>query len=482
MFVLALAGVHAIGAAVLFALPRPRHDLLPRFSLTGLVGALALTAEMFLLAIAGIPWSIPRLAALPAALAVSGVLRRPTRVAARRTRLSSAFIASAIVVLIVAYAAVTGRATSMDLTLFWGAKSERFALARSIDVEFLGQPDHYGIHPDYPPLLPFLNAFGTMAAGRFPWGASLLVMPWFLAMATTAFHAGTRDREAPAAAGWLTPVFAGTVGLAAVAALTAGNADLILIAYETAALSLLVRRSAGAVDRWAAGAALAGGCLVKIEGAFFAAIAVAAFVVTDRGEDRGRGAVALSLPPTIAVGAWVMFCRAHGLLDFYAGGKIGPFTLQNLGKIPPAMLRAASYDSFFVPWIALGLAAFACRRRRFSPFPAAVAAGLLAVNVFFYLHGTNDPTRWIGWSAGRTLISVLVCGFVAIGGQDVPEGPVAAGRQEDRRAAALAPASAPAAASASPMRNDPGRYSSRMRRFPGGTRNPMKAWLAKRIG
>jgi len=427
VFVIALAGVHAIGAAVLFAPPPPPRDLLPRFSLTGLVGALALTVEMFLLAVAGIPWSIPRLAVVPVMLAVFGILRRRTRFPRRRIHLSASFIASAVVVLIVAYAAITGRATSMDLALFWGAKSERFALARSIDLEFLrGQPDHYLMHPDYPPLLPFVNAFGTMAAGRFPWGASLLVTPWFLAIATGAFHAGTRDRGR-AAAGWLTATFAGAVGLASVAALTAGNADLILIAYETAALALLVQRSTGAVGRWAAGVALAGSCLVKIEGAFFAAIVVAAFVLTDRREDRARGVVALALPPAIALGVWVMFCRAQGLLDFYAGGKIGPFTLRNLGKIPPAILKAASYDSLFVPWIALVLAAFACRRTGFALLPIAVGVGLVAANVFFYLHGANDPTEWIGWSAGRTLISVLVCGFVSIGGRGLSDGPSATG-------------------------------------------------------
>jgi len=55
--------------------------------------------------------------------------------------------------------------------------------------------------------------------------------------------------------------------------------------------------------------------------------------------------------------------------------------------------------------------------------PLWTAAGFLAVNVFFYLHGTRDPTEWIGWSAARTLITVLVCGFLSIGRARVSEAP-----------------------------------------------------------
>jgi hypothetical protein len=426
-YIAALAGVHVVGAAVLVPLPRRWRDLLPFFPMTALAGALALTAEMLVLAVAGIPWSIPLLAAVPAVLSVAAALRRPARPAVRRRRPSPSFLASALVVLLVAYAAITARATSMDLLLFWGAKSERFALARTIDVAFLREPDHYLMHPDYPPLLPFLNAFGTIAAGRFPWGAALIVMPWFLAVTAAAFHAGVRNRTDPAAAGWLTATFTAAVGLASIAAFTAGNADLVLIAYETAALALLVRRPAPTAAEWAAGAALAGACLVKIEGVFFAAITVAAFAATAPPRERRRGVIALVIPPAIALGAWVLFCRTRRLLDFYAGGKIGSLTLRNFLKIPPAILKAASYDSLFVPWIALVLAAIACRRTGFALLPMAVGVGLVAANVFFYLHGANDPTQWIGWSASRTLISVLVCGFVSIGGRGLSDGPAATG-------------------------------------------------------
>jgi hypothetical protein len=416
VFVLALAGVHGIGAAVLAPLPRSCRELLPVFPATGLLGGLVLTIEMFLFSIARIPWTIPLLCAVPVALGLVAVFRRSeSEKRVRRPGLSLPVLATAFVVGLVSYAAVTGRATSVDLLLFWGAKSEHFALARAIDVGFLRRPEHYLMHPDYPPLLPCLLAFATIAAGRFPWGASLLVMPWFLAMAATTYHAAARRRNADRlAAGWVTAVFAAAIGLAAVSALTAGNADVPLIAFETAALVLLVDRGSEGAARWGAGLALAAATILKIEGLFFAALATGVFVVRAPARERRNVLVSLALPSAIAIGSWLLFCRAEGLLDLYRGGQIGPFTFRYLGRVSAGLVKAASYECLYVPWIAAALAAAALRRTGFALAPLLVAAGFVVVNAYFYMHG-GDPTVWIGWSAARTLISVLPCLFVSIG-------------------------------------------------------------------
>jgi len=416
-FLLALAGVHAIGAAMLAPLPRSCRRLLPLFPATGLLGVLFLAVEMFLLSMAGIPWTIPRLTAIPAAFALAAAFRkRPAAEQRNRPGLSPPILAAALAIGLVAYAAVTGRATSMDLLLFWGAKSEHFALARAFDLDFLRRPEHYLMHPDYPPLLPCLQAFGAMASGRFPWGASLLVMPWFLAMAVATYRSGAHERIADrTAAEWSTAIFAAVIGLAAVAALTAGNADVPLLAYQTSALVLLIGARPRPAARWAAGLALAAASILKIEGLFFAALTTVVFTARARPGERREVFLSLAAPPSIAIGSWLLFCRAEGLLDLYRGGEIGPFTLEYLGRISAGLVKAASYDCLYVPWIALAFAAFALRRRGFAAEPLLVAAGILAVNAYFYMHG-EDPTVWIGWSAARTLIPVLVCFHLSLGG------------------------------------------------------------------
>ena len=416
-FILALAAVHGFGAAVLAALPRSCQRLLPAFPATGLLGAFVLTIEMFVLSMARIPWTIPLLCAVPIALALAAAFRRSPRGGRfPRPELSPPALAAALVVGLVSYAAVTGRATSMDFLLFWGAKSEHFALARGIDLEFLRRPEHYLMHPDYPPLLPCLQAFATIVSGRFPWGASLLVMPWFLAMAAAAYRRGARERVARRApAEWLTSVFAAVVGLAAVAALTAGNADVPLIAYETAALVLLIGPRHEPARRWGAGIALAAASILKIEGLSFAAVTAVVFAARARPGERREVFFSLAAPPSVAIGSWLLFCRWNGLLDLYRGGQIGPFTFEYLGRIATGLVKSASYDCLYVPWIAVALAAIALRRRGFAVEPLLVAAGILAVNVYFYMHG-KDPTVWIGWSGARTLISVLVCVHLSVGG------------------------------------------------------------------
>jgi hypothetical protein len=47
--------------------------------------------------------------------------------------------------------------------------------------------------------------------------------------------------------------------------------------------------------------------------------------------------------------------------------------------------------------------------RRESLAPLLVAAAIALVNVGYYLHGEEDPTAWIAWSARRTFLTPLLC-------------------------------------------------------------------------
>ena len=416
-FLLAIAGLHVAGWGLLTLLPAGLRAILPRFPATGLAGLLFVGGEMLAFSFLAISWTLPRLLALPTLVVCGGLLRRGGSREIPGPRSALLVIAAGIVAL-AAYGSWSARATSADFVLFWGAKGERFALARGIAVPFLKAPEHYLMHPDYPPLLPFLYAFGSLAAGRFPWGASLLVMPWFLAMTVSVFHGVAEKRlDHPRESALLTAVFAGVLGLTGLVTCAAGSADAGLIAFETAALAVLLS-TGGGPSEWIAGAAFAGACLLKLEGLFVSAIVISGVILVCRPGWRRRlvSAARLSLFPAIGLGSWLLFCRANGLIDFYRGGQIGAFTLKNASRIPPAILHAAAYDYAFLPWIALALTGFAFRQRGWAFLPLWTAGAFLSVNVYFYLHGTADPTIWIWWSAGRTLITVLTCGSLAIGG------------------------------------------------------------------
>jgi len=212
-FILAICLIHAVGFAVMLASGRRRSGLVDLFGLTGGIGLATVILEMLAFSLAGIPWSIPALCAAPLLAGAAGwIVRRGDGSDRTAHRVSLATVVTGIFLLLVSYGAATTRATSPDLLLFWGAKGERFAVARSIDVAFLSRPENFLMHSDYPPGLPFLFAFGSLLAGRFPWGASLLVMPWLLALTVALFGASARRRiESLEGAGWLTAVCGGMV-------------------------------------------------------------------------------------------------------------------------------------------------------------------------------------------------------------------------------------------------------------------------------
>jgi hypothetical protein len=91
---------------------------------------------------------------------------------------------------------------------------------------------------------------------------------------------------------------------------------------------------------------------------------------------------------------------------------------MHAAKIPSAVLQSASYGYAYLPWLAIAAAALALRRFGFARSSLVMAAMFLGVNIFFYLHGERDPTEWIGWSAGRTLITVMACFLFAPGAEN----------------------------------------------------------------
>jgi hypothetical protein len=340
--------------------------------------------------------------------------------------------AAAAAVLLFAYAIATARATSTDYLYFWGTKGQDFAAARAIDVAFLAEPDHAPLHPDYPPLLPSLYALGALAAGRFPWGAALLSAPLFFALMVSAFWGSARRAWGDSAAALRCAFFAALLGFASIASDVAGNAEPPLLFFEALALGILVFGDRSPKSDFAASIALAGCALTKLEGAFFALAAAGAFALLRRGGSaRIGGAVRLVSLPTLALGSWLAFCARHGILYNYKPGTAGPLTLANLPKVAAGVARSASYGVGFLPWIALLIVGAAAGARRESLAPALVAAAIVLINVGYYLHGAQDPTAWIAWSARRTFLTPLLClAFAAFARAEAPErlrGPIRSG-------------------------------------------------------
>ena len=157
-----------LAGAPLLAHPAFRRFGLPcRAALAGGVGAVVLSLVMTLATLAGLPWGFPWLLVVSAA--VSALLRlvlgteaedpqAPLAGPQLPRRISIAI--SGLSVAAAFQAAGTAAATSADLLLFWGPKAEAFAAARAIDAVFLRAPLHPYMHPDYPPLVTNIFAFG----------------------------------------------------------------------------------------------------------------------------------------------------------------------------------------------------------------------------------------------------------------------------------------------------------------------------------
>ncbi len=383
-----------------------------RFAFACGAGAVLLTLVMLLLTSIGVRWSVAGISITLGILSLTVWLARRAREpkqhrAAVRTgapnrRMIAALLAAAAGVILFSYAAATARATSTDLLFFWGTKGQQFALARGIDVAFLAEPDHFVLHPDYPPLLPCLYAWGAMAAGRFPWGAGLLSAPIFFALMVAAFWGTARRRMDDSSAALRCAFFAALLGFAALASDVGGNAEPPLLFFEALALGILVFGERSPRADFAASIALAGCALTKFEGAFFAVAVAGVFGALGPGRGRlpSRIAAALRLVslPALALAGWIAFCARHGILYNYKPGTAGPMTFVNFSKVAAGLVRNTSYGVGYLPWIAVLVAGMAIGVRREGLAPALVAAAIALVNVGYYLHGR--PTRVCG-SAGR---------------------------------------------------------------------------------
>jgi hypothetical protein len=309
-------------------------------------------------------------------------------------------------------AAASGSASSADLIFFWGPKAQAFATAHTIDADFLGQPllDHLQV--SYPPLVTNVGAFASLAAGRFAWGASILVFPLLaglLAFALPSLLGLVAPRPAALA---LSALAVSTAGLLGDTFDIAGNGDMPLLFFEAVAAALLV--GPWALEKggqFLAGLMLAGAASTKVEGLAFALGIALLFLIVRRKEIRWiAAALRLVLPTALCLTAWFAFGATRRLFFGYRGygrvfeiyWKLLPLVLSSIGQ---ALFSAGWALPFLLPLAVL----LATRGRwRLAVIPAGTSLLLASFFVFTYLHETSSLRLWIVWSAGRIFSPVAV--------------------------------------------------------------------------
>ena len=383
-------------------------------------GAVLISSWMTVLAVLGVSWNPIALVVL--ASVTSFVLRRlltaepapdratPEEPAAGLVEKLALGI-SGVSMLAALAATASSAATSPDLLLFWGAKAEAFAAARTIDASFLRNPDLLYMHPSYPPLVTNLFAFATQVAGRLPWGAALTFPLLLAALGLTlpgALRLGAPRRIAWAASA----LVVSALGFLGNELVVAGNADPWLWIFEALAMALLVSLAArSSAVQLLAGLLLAGAVTAKVEGLLFALAAIALFLLLRRKEIRiGRAIAFLLLPGAVSLGAWFWFeASRHVFFGYEQYGRFLEIHWNRLPLVLSGIGRALWSAGWALPYL-LPLAALflAPGRRRLLWLPVGVSLALCVFSVFTYLHGDPDPSGWIVWSAGRIFSPVLV--------------------------------------------------------------------------
>jgi hypothetical protein len=371
-----------------------------RIAIAAATGALVTAIVMSAFSIAHVTWSRPRLLisfAIIVALSVFRLRIAKSSVSWRSPAMLGVFALFAITV----YAILTARATIGDLLFFWGPKGIHFFQSGTIDVDFLRNPDHFLQHRDYPPLLPLLFAWSITFSRTFSWWAALLLSALCLGALVAMIRAFARDNLAALL----------TIAILAwcfVRPWIAGGADPLLLLYETLTVCSLVfvRDAKSQTILTAIGL---GACAVtKVEGASFVAAVLVAMLIHRVPWKR---IAMIALAPAALLGAWLTFIAKAQLFDTYRGP--GEFSLQFFAGVLQSTFAAASYDAYWIPWIAplLVIALGDVRRAR---IPLTIATISFVATIYFYLRSPSDPTVfWIPSSAHRVLLTPLLMLLIA---------------------------------------------------------------------
>lgn len=340
-----------------------------------------------------------------------------------------------IVILLVAVALHATVATSADLTFFWGSKALHFARAGGIDFEMQREPYMMHTHVTYPPAWTYLLAWGSMAAGELPW----MAVPWLTLLGLVAslplvkglLESRLGAAAAPVSGLWLVVVAAGLI-----ASLSAGNAAMLLLLFETVAMIILTAdldlhaEKPGRGRPWSAlgglaAISLAGAVLTKSEGVVAVVLILAGVVVRGlvRGE-RGvwRRVLALGAPATAVWLFWLVVRLGHGLpFSDPIREQMLVISLDQLPEIAKASVQNIGMGTAGMSWLAPAVLVLICRRRGLvrqlvDVLPAlSLSLGLIGFAGVYYLHVRGDVVTMITWTLPRLALPALSAWIIAAG-------------------------------------------------------------------
>jgi hypothetical protein len=367
-----------------------------RLAIAGAAGAVITAAVMTTMSVVGMQWSRTRLILVLLPLVAIGLAAARVRGDRRATwKPSIPAIGIFLLLGITAYGLLTARETCGDLLFFWGSKGMHFFRSGSIGVGYLRDPNHYLSHADYPPLLPLLFAWSTTFSRQFSWWGALLLSGLCLSGIIAVIRAGTRDTLSAL-------LGASVLAYTLAQAQTAGAADPLLLFFEAIAVGALLFIDDHRTQTIIAAIGVAGAVATKVEGASFAIAVLLAMLLDRRTVKRSLSVV---VPALLILGLWLWFVVSHGLLDTYRGN--GTLSLQFLTTALRETLRLASYNAWWIPWIASLIVIFLGDLRR-ARLPLLMAALTLGATFFFYLKTSGDPTYLIVTSARRVLLTPLL--------------------------------------------------------------------------
>jgi hypothetical protein len=369
-------------------------DRAGQMSIAGAIGAVIVAVTMALLSLVGVEWSRTLLVGLFGLLAMIGMraARHPALRFAQGRPVPTRW-AEGLLLVLLAYGALTARVNAGDLHYFWGPKGIGFFYRGGIETAFMTAEGHAA--PDAPPLLPVLFAWAQTLSHQFSWWSATLVSVLCVAACAAVLRATSEDDR-------LSLLLTATLTWAFASAYTVGGADPLLLVFETVVLCavLFLPQSRG-IDLVIA-ACLAGAAFTKIEGTTFVIAIAIALVLMKRQFKR---AILISIPALLIVGAWVFYAANAGFLLGYGGTKM-PMHFELIPRTIFLVLKHASYGLFWLPWVGPLLLIGLAPQRRNALIPAIVAVLAFAALIYYYIHAT-DPEWWITHSAARVLLTPL---------------------------------------------------------------------------
>ncbi|MHB0968867.1 MAG: hypothetical protein ACYC7A_01225 [Thermoanaerobaculia bacterium] len=433
------------GVAIAMLPPSKDYAPVARISFAFLAGAVVLTIEATFASIAGIRWHPVPLMAVPliAAIAVHRLyphawFAEPSQ-PRPRLAIGVAWTGAAAAVLHLIASIATSRANSVDYIFFWGVKAARFADARSIDAELLRWQFFDHAVPDYPPLVPVVQAWGAIFAGTMPWLAMPLTSALWIVAASPLIAELLRERGDGGFAWTGTAFWTAAIALSLAYSFSGGNAEAVLVAFVSiagAAVLALPKRGASAV----AAVAMAGAVLTKVEAIVPVAALLIGMIIRElsaRAPRAIRRTVVIAAAPVLSLALWFAFQWTSALEVGYRGhGKLTDLHWEHLWTILAAFPRNLQAGSWWIAWLAplVALVVTAWRNpaalRRVTPLLGACVL-LFGFLVFDYLHDAGDPTERIGWTLPRVAqpaMALLILAAVAASGPKAIAAPIAAER------------------------------------------------------